>query len=299
VIIDPNLTNSWTDQYTVGIDHQVINDLGVRVNYVRMMEQNPYASVNSAVNAASYAPVAFTDPGHDGIVGTADDQQITIYNLLPAFKGQNVPLITNFKGFGSNYSTVETSLTKRMSNRWMAQVSWDLTKRNIRQDISNDPNAVFWGQNFNGHYWDWSFKSVFMYQIPKFEGTGFVARTAGKAINGTNLTTTYDAQKGETFTRTISAPSSVLNQGTTTLNVEHNGQNFYPTINLWNLRAEKQFKFKEAQSISALFDLFNITNENTAIGWQTSSTSGQYNYERQITSILNPRIIRLGVRYNF
>src|SRR5262249_25458827 len=47
--IDPNLSNSWTDQYTVGIDHQLVPDLGVRVNYVRMMEQNPYASVNTAL----------------------------------------------------------------------------------------------------------------------------------------------------------------------------------------------------------------------------------------------------------
>src|SRR5262249_4399960 len=40
-VIDPKLSNSWTDQYSVGIDHQLINDLGVRANYVRVMEQNP------------------------------------------------------------------------------------------------------------------------------------------------------------------------------------------------------------------------------------------------------------------
>src|SRR5262249_29289027 len=44
--IDPGLTNSWTDEYTAGIDQELIKDFGVRVNFVRKLEQNPYAQVN-------------------------------------------------------------------------------------------------------------------------------------------------------------------------------------------------------------------------------------------------------------
>jgi hypothetical protein len=289
-VIDPNLSNSWTDQYTVGIEHQIIQDLGVRANYVRMMEQNPYASVNTALTVNNFTPLTVTDPGRDAIVGTSDDQQITVYNLLPQYKGLNNTLITNFKGLGSNYSTLETAMTKRMSNKWMAQVSWDVTKRNLRQDISLDPNTLNWGANANVHYWDWAFKSVFQYQLPY----------------GVNYTTTFDSQKGETYTRTFTL--SGLNQGNVTINAEHNGQNFYPTVKLWNMRFEKQFKIKESQHISALFDLFNVSNEATAVGFVTSVgtvnasgavTSPNYGYQRQLTSTLNPRIFRLGARYNF
>jgi hypothetical protein len=253
------------------------------------MEQNPYASVNTAININSFAPVNITDPGRDGIVGNTDDQQITVYNLLPQFKGVNNTLITNFKGLGSNYSTLETSLTKRMSNKWMAQVSWDVTKRNLRQDISNDPNTLNWGANSNIHYWDWSFKSVFMYQLPY----------------GVNFSTTFDSQKGETFTRSFTASNftqngvtSTFNQGNLTINAEHNGQNFYPTIKLWNMRAEKQFKITEKQTIAGMIDLFNIANQNTPTGWTTLSNA-VYTYQNQITAILNPRIFRLGARYTF
>jgi hypothetical protein len=288
-VIDPKLSNSWTDQYSVGIDHQLINDLGVRANYVRVMEQNPYASVNTAININSFTPVTITDPGRDGIVGSGDDQQITVYNLLPAFRGVNNTLITNFKGLGSNYSSLELSMQKRMSNKWMAQVSWDVTKRNLRQDISNDPNTLNWGANSNIHYWDWAFKSVFMYQLPY----------------GVNFTTTFNSQKGETFTRQFTASNftqngvtSTFNQGNLTINAEHNGQNFYPTIKLWNMRAEKQFKITEKQTIAGMIDWFNLTNQNTATGWTTSSNA-VYTYQNQITAILNPRIFRLGARYTF
>jgi hypothetical protein len=255
-----------------------------------MMEQNPYASVNTAFTTSDYSPLVVTDPGRDAIVGTADDQNITVYNLNKPFV--NNTLITNFKGLGSNYSTFETGMTKRMSNKWMAQVSWDVTKRNLRQDISLDPNTLNWGANANVHYWDWSFKTVFQYQLPY----------------GVNYTTTFDAQKGETYTRNFTL--SGLSQGNVTINAEHNGQNFYPTVKLWNMRFEKQFKFKEAQNISALFDLFNVSNQATATGFVTSvgtvtyKTTGttvapNFGYQRQLTAILNPRIFRLGVRYNF
>jgi hypothetical protein len=283
--VDPNISNSWTDEYTAGIEQQLINDLGLRFNFVRKIEQNPYASVNTAQDISSFTPITVNDPGPDAITGTADDQPIVIYNLLPQFKGVNKTSIQNFKGIGGNFSTIEFSMTKRMSNKWMGLVGFDRTKRNPRQDISLDPNTLNWGANSNVHYWDWSFKSVFQYEFPY----------------GIDFTTTFNSQKGESYVRTISIPSSVLNQGTTTITVGHLGQNFYPTVKLWNARAEKEFKINERQRLAAMFDLFNIPNQNTATAWATSSTASSttFDYQRRITAILNPRIFRLGARYTF
>jgi hypothetical protein len=273
-----DLTNSYTDEYTVGIDQELINDLGLRVNYVRKIEQNPYGSVNTSRTIDAFTPVTITDIGRDGISGTADDQDIVVYNLLPEYVGVNNTLIKNFPGYGSNYSTIEANLTKRFSNKWMGLVGFDRTKRNLRQDLTYDPNTLNWGANADVHYWDWSFKSVFQYTFP----------------HGINVTTAYNSQKGENAVRTFSVRG--MNQGTFTATVEHNGENFYPSIHLWNARAEKQFKVNERQSIDAMFDLFNIPNRNTATGWVTNTG---LTFQRQITALLNPRIFRLGIRYNF
>jgi hypothetical protein len=220
------------------------------------------------------------DRGPDGLVGTADDQNITVYNLNANYLGLSDKLTTNFPGFGSNYSTFEVIATKRMSKKWMAMFSFDRSKRNLRQDVTYDPNTLAWGANRDAHVWDWQLKSVFQYQLPY----------------GLNFTTTYDAQKGETYSRTISFTD--LSQGTTTFTVEPQGKNFYPTSKLWNLRVERKFKITEHQSIDGMFDLFNIPNLNTVVGWTTSSNNA-YLYQNQIGTIINPRIFRLGARYNF
>jgi len=279
--IDPGLSNSYTDEYTAGIDQELIADLGVRVNFVRKIEQNPYASVNTSQDGTIpgvFSPVTRVDPGLDGITGTTDDRTITVYNLRSDLTNSNTPLLKNFPGVGSNYSTLEVSLTKRFSRRWQAMFGFDRTKRNLRQDLSLDPNTIAWGGQSEVHYWDWSMKSMFQYALPY----------------GVNFTTTFNAQKGETYTRTLSI--SGLNQANFTANVGHAGELFYPTIKLWNARAEKEFKITERQKISAMFDLFNIANRNSASGWNTSTG---LTFQRQLTAILNPRIFRLGARYTF
>src|SRR5262245_28179518 len=96
--IDPNLTNSWTDEYTAGVDHEVIRDFGVRVNYVRKLEKNPYSNVDLSRTVNEYTPVTRTDIGRDGVSGTADDQSIVVYNLLPQFASVSNRLTTNFPG---------------------------------------------------------------------------------------------------------------------------------------------------------------------------------------------------------
>src|SRR5262249_48106057 len=109
-VVDPNLTNSYTDEYTAGIDQDLsefgdsFRDLGLRFNFVRKLERNPCAAVNSSQDINSFTPVSKVDPGPDGITGSADDRNITVYNLLPQFVGVNNTLIKNFSGVGSNYS---------------------------------------------------------------------------------------------------------------------------------------------------------------------------------------------------
>jgi len=279
-VIDPNLTNSWTDEYTAGLDQEVIQDFGVRVNYVRKLEKNPYANVNLSRTIQYYTPVTRVDIGRDGVSGTSDDQNITVYNLGTQFLGLSNTMTTNFPGYGSHYSTFEVIATKRMSHNWMAMVSYDKTKRNLRQDVTFDPNTLAWGGNRDAHIWDWQLKTVFQYTLPY----------------GINFVTTYNAQKGETFGRTVTVTG--LNQGNLTATVEPQGKNFYPASKLWNLRAEKKFRITEDQSIEGMFDLFNIQNLNTVSSWTTASNQ-PYLFTNQIGAVINPRIFRLGVRYNF
>jgi outer membrane receptor protein involved in Fe transport len=62
-----------------------------------------------------------------------------------------------------------------------------------------------------------------------------------------------------------------------------------------NVNVAKTFTFGQGQQFKIMADLFNVTNENPATAVATLSAS---TFER-ITSVLPPRYVRLGVRYQF
>src|SRR5205807_2353734 len=57
VAIDPNLKNAYTDEYTAGISHELMRDLGIHVNFVRKFWQDPYQLYNRAQPPGAFAPV--------------------------------------------------------------------------------------------------------------------------------------------------------------------------------------------------------------------------------------------------
>jgi hypothetical protein len=76
--------------------------------------------------------------------------------------------------------------------------------------------------------------------------------------------------------------------------MEDPAANRLPTQNLLNIRVEKRQKIGPGTA-SLQFDLFNITNTNVELGVTTRSGSSF----GKITSIVPPRVVRMGVSYKF
>lgn len=293
--VDPNLKNQYTDEYIAGIDHQVFTDFGVHATFVRKLRYNWWDTFNRALPASVFAPVSALDFGLDGVKGTGDDRAFTIFERTVPATVDN--FLTNWPGGpGDNFSTVEIGATKRFSNKWQMITGFDWTKRNLKGDLSFDPNTLLYGSDSNEHTKLWTYKLLGTYILPK-----------GFALSGT-----YNAQKGEPYGRrqqftstTLVGRTRALNQGTVTAFVEPDGTYYLPTTHLTNFRVEKSFQITERQKISGMFDLFNIFNANTVIGVndQTGTTRNRNGNTvatfGRATQIVNPRIFRLGVRYMF
>jgi hypothetical protein len=228
---------------------------------------------------------------------------------------------------GSMYRTWEIEGVKRMSHHYLILAGADWTKRDLAPfrfnagsgdggylgssiSSSEDPNSIF-GQNIYParHYWQWTGKTTFQYQAPY----------------GVNLSSVFKAQKGEPSLRTVridcdrpyaagqtcgSAGGKTPGQGAFDLQVEQSGSgtNFFPTLKLFDISVTKMFNLERLGKVEGSFDMFNLFNTNTILGWKTTSSTTSVTYNgttstiptfHQPTSILSPRIFRLGVRYSF
>jgi hypothetical protein len=307
--VDPALKDSYTDEFTAGIEHELLPNFGVHTTWVRKIQFNQWGIVNRAQDFAAWSPVQAIDPGPSGLLTAPDRNQITVFE-------RNVPAsaldyyLTN-RHYGDNYNTIEFGATKRMSNNWQMIAGFDWTKRNLAPPFTVNPNYLLYGTtsssnipfgslNAGGHTTGWTSKLIGSYYMPH----GFL------------LSGGYNGQKGEPYTRTLNVSTAQLTaadpnrktnlkQGNTTIVIDPLGSHYYETANIFNIRVQKNFKIRERNTIQAMWDLFNITNANTITSVNTSTGTtkdAQGNTVPQfgrVTQIIQPRIFKLGVRYLF
>jgi hypothetical protein len=83
--------------------------------------------------------------------------------------------------------------------------------------------------------------------------------------------------------------------GTQSVRVEEVTSHRAPTVNILDFRADKSFRFGRYGRVTGMVDLFNVMNKGTVINFSTV-TGATY---KRVIGILDPRVIRFGVRYDF
>jgi hypothetical protein len=307
--IDSNLDLPKTHEYTLGLDQQLVADLGIRFNFVRKIQRGAYGTIDENYAISDYRPFQYRDIGLNGVAGDADDKIITLYNRIVSTRPSD-PLLTYKAGGGDMARTIEIEGVKRMSHRWQFIAGADWTKRDVAASLfSTNPNTLIFENSTPGnHYWDWTGKLIGTYEFP----LGIVYNTS------------FRSQKGEATGRTIAVNcTAVINPGQTCAqaggtslgqgslsaqSVVKSGVdgNFYPAQTLWDMGVKKTFTLERFGKIDANFDLFNALNANTVRAWNTSSSSLKTLADgKQIpnfhvpTGILNARIFRIGMVYKF
>ncbi len=287
--LNPELRSPMTNEATVGVEREIMQNLGVRALYVYKSVADRYTTRNVARPRSAYnIPLTRRDPGPDSVLNTSDDGgTVTIYDYDPRFAGaafvQNEQQNTDRD---DSYHTIEFTLTKRTSSRWGGMASFWAIKNHVWPNAAlfdDDPNADF---NAVDDTWKWA---------GNFSGTYM-------APLGIQLAAFYQAKVGILEQRTAIFRATDPDGGpplrqlsTVTLKVEEKGAQKTDAINVVNLRASKWFPFGSGQRVQFDFDLFNVFNSSAPItaNFQSGPT---FLYA---TAVVPPRIARIGFRYTF
>jgi hypothetical protein len=284
--VDPNLKDSYTDDFTLGAEQEIAGDLRAYVTFVRKQQKNTFGRYDRLRTLSNYTPVQAVDPGPDGAVNSADDRTITVFET-------GVPpdttdyYLTN-KAIGDTYDTVEFGVTKRMSNNWQLIGGFDWTKRNLASLFSEDPNTVLWNST-NTQTTGWTFKASGSYLF----------------THGLLVGVSYNAMKGEPYGRlftitpqylTLADPNRTapLVQGNMQIIAEKAGTYYLPAINLINIRVQKEVVIKDTQRIQLMLNMFNFADAKTVTA--VNQLTGAFN---QPTDTLDGTVVRFSMRYLF
>ena len=285
--LNPELRAPMTSEATLGVEREVMQNLGIRALYVYKDVTDRYATRNVARPRSAYnIPLNRRDPGPDGLLNTPDDGgTVTIYDYDPRYAGaafvQNEQQNTDRE---DSYQTIEFTVTKRTSSNWGAMASVWAIKNHVWANLfEDDPNVDL---NRLDETWKWAGNFSGTYMAPWGIQLGAFLQSKVGILN-----------QRETIFRAVDPDGGQrLNQlSTVTLKMEAFGAQKTDAIHVVNLRASKWFPFASGQRVQFDFDLFNVFNSSAPItaNFQSGPTFAY------ATAVVPPRIARIGFRYTF
>ncbi len=286
--VDPDFQHPYTDEFTIGVERELSRDLALSATYSYRRGRRLPDSVDAGIPFSAYSPVSVTDPGPDNILGTGDDGDVfTVFDLDPAFLGQNQRMLTNPDGNNSTFNGFEITMSKRMSDNWQALVSYSY----------NDTDMITRGGTFDG---DANGFHENPNNLINARGRSFYDRTnqlkfAGTfmAPRGVRVSGVVLAQTGQPIARTFNVGG--LTQGTVTILSERNGDSRLPNVATIDLTVAKDFIFGTGVRLEPSLSIFNLLNSNEVTSTITSSGSAF----DQVLNFLSPRVFRFGIKVVF
>ena len=293
-VVNPNLQEQMSDEFSLGVERELIQNLAVRVTGVYSQDRNTYRVQNNRRPFDVFnIPITNADPGPDGQRGTADDPgtSVTYYDYPAALKGPafQQPMFVNDPKADANFKTVEVAATKRLSNRWQLLASYSATKSHLPLV----PNTVnFTGELEGGHNtfdpnaeifatqetWEWLGRATGAYTFPA----------------DVLVSANFEHRSGIPQARTVSFTGG-RQIPSITLRVEPVGSMRLPHINLLDLSVQKTFRLRQGHRVGLRLNVFNVLNDNTVI--RQVVQSGR-RFLRPL-EIVPPRLAEIDLSYRF
>jgi hypothetical protein len=324
--IDPNFHAPKTDEFIVGVDHQVLPELLLGLSYTRrerndLWWQCPLALDNSAacISSSDYAQFNSGEPLHDlngNVIGMSGPLYY-VPALTPGAPGYNPAIannysygtfLTNRKGYKTTYDGIELQVSKRLVDKWMVNASfsymnWKQRVSDVSKGCIDPTNQVGTGTGY--------FEAGL---TPGLRGNSCANGDIAYDYNGTNwinakwafsVAGLYQLPLGFTVAGSVfgrqgyPSPRYVSDDpgdgfgnrdiAAGTAESSRLGEVFQVDISL-----QKIFQIAQNAEMTLSVDMFNAFNANTILfRLSGDGTVGA------IQTIQNPRVFRFGARVSF
>ena len=285
-----------THEFQIGLDREVRPNFGVSGAIVFRKFVNFNWRNNGLVGTDYVLSTPLT--GTHTAIG---DYNVPIYvaNRIPANRAA-----TEYRDrpdYSQRFLGLELAATKRLSNKWMARFGFSTNDHREYFDSLaglTDPTGSPASPNDDGglvvRQSGGSGKSNIYQLLPKYQ---FIATGLYQAPWGVNLAANMVNRQGFAmqYHRTLVPTADPISRNKTVFLLDKAGDKRLPSVTSLDLRVGKEFAFQRAR-LNFDIDLFNALNSATILGRQYDLRVSTAN---NVQEIMNPRVLRLGVRFGF
>jgi hypothetical protein len=301
-----------THEIILGVDHELFKNFGVSASftyrYFNSFNWTPYIGVRSTnyVKGGSFTATGLPD----GSTVTTPFYVLNTTGVPQKTLDAGAQEYISRDGYHQKFVGFDVTATKRLADKWMARVGFSTNEH--REYIDNaatalgDPTSGPRSPNIDGgiviSYSSGSGKSGIYQLLPKYQ---FMANGLYQAPWGIDLGMNLVMRQGfgqPWYRSRVSGSSDALSGTKSVLLNMDVGENRLPTVTTMDVRigwnAAKALGISKV-GINVDFDIFNLTNSATVLGRQYDyRLTGSTGFNKTL-EIMNPRIARIGVRFNF
>lgn len=301
--MSPEWKRGYNYETTAGVQHQVLQGLGVNVMWYRRQLYNLTRVDNILIKESDWIPTSVVSP--------VDGALITIYNLPDNLRGLQrlVSMHTADSDIRREvYNGIEFSFDGRIARTGTRVFGGWTPEKNVLVTCDNwDLNTRrFCDQSQLDIPWRHEFKVSGTQRLP----LAIDASIALISMAGTPILRGAVAGPTWRITRTLTYPNSCvgpctpgafvvnaprLNAPAFDLALASPGTNFYDRYNQLNFSMSRQLNLTTTHKLRIGFDVFNLHNANTVIT-EEARISASYRLPRLT---MEPRIFRLSARLTF
>jgi hypothetical protein len=270
--VDPDFNSPKLDEVTLSYEREIFADFSARLELFYKKSHHDIWDRAMMLNGTLETTANYYDAGKEPETGQ------TIWGRD---EGYYYDYRTNYPNRHTKYIAAQIVLNKRLSNKWMLDASFTLSSwKSYYEDDYTDPhNLPYYNEGVTS--WmnsRWQFKVSGLYQLP----------------GGINAALVFRAREGY-----------VLEPYVTAYRPGYSTQKFYqgvrgdarmdPFYEL-DFRVEKVFQIFDTAKVVISADAFNALNSHLELNRDQLITSSRYD---TVNKILNPRVFRFGIRFDF
>jgi hypothetical protein len=293
--IDPDLKRPYTDEFAVSLTKIFRNDLYLTLAGFYRETRHLVDTLNTGVPLTAYDPVQIYDPGDDSIPGNHDDLYLIVYDQKKETLGRDFFLLTNpdTDSRVNRYRGLDLTLVKKFSRGAVFFFSGTATEAvgtssPGNSEYENDDGVI-------GALYENPNTFLFAKGRLRFD-RAYTARLGWSmpipyGFRFSGLVKYYD---GQPFSRKIIVTG--FNQGPFYVQAFSRGVARYEFNMTVDLRVEKSVALGKARG-RIFIDIYNVFN--WALATEENEWTGPDFTPRYATEVQSPRVVRLGVRYEF
>ena len=314
--VEDDAPSQRTTEMIVSVERELFPDFGVAVDFsYRKLDQFPYEyqytpEDGTRLTNADYSQLGTVPSSIPGLdMGEGAGKPLYYWNAdVPYRYERNLRERTDYY---RDFMGFELRFTKRLSNRWMMNGSFTLQSNKVHYGSAGYVNPTnIWALDGNVYApeiggssgkvstplsQNWMFKLSGLYQLPLDFNVSFTfnARQGNPLFHSIDIVD-YDAPNSRSYDNYV-----YLDPIDT-----------FRLPNFWNLnlRMEKVVRAGDAGRIYFMADLFNVFNQATILRrferWHGTYYVDDQSFspdarDNEANEILNPRVLRFGVRFQF